>query len=281
VTPVKLAPARARKSLGQHFLADAAIAGQIVDAAELTPGDTVLEIGPGRGFLTRRLVEQAGLVIGLELDLDLAESLPRRLNNPSNLTVVFGDARYIDLATLFGAQTPYKVVANLPYYAANPILRRFLEADLKPASMVVMLQEEVAQTILARPGEMGLLSIATQFYATGRLICQVPSHAFRPPPKVSSSVVRLEIQPAPAVNVRDADAFFRLVRAGFSAPRKQLRNSLSHGLGLAGPATAPLLESAGIDGSRRPETLTIEEWSRIYRVWEGLETVARSSLCQD
>jgi 16S rRNA (adenine1518-N6/adenine1519-N6)-dimethyltransferase len=279
VTSVKLAPAR--KSLGQHFLADAAIAGQIVDAAALTPRDTVLEIGPGRGFLTRRLVEQAGRVIGLELDQNLAESLSRRLDNPSNLTVVLGDARYIDLAPLFGGQTHYKVVANLPYYAANPILRRLLEAELKPASMVVMLQKEVAQSILARPGEMGLLSIATQFYATGRLICQVPSHAFRPPPKVSSSVVRLEIRPAPAVKVKDTDAFFRLVRSGFSAPRKQLRNSLSHGLGLAGPGTASLLESAGIDGRRRPETLTIEDWSRIYRVWEGLETVARSSLRQN
>jgi 16S rRNA (adenine1518-N6/adenine1519-N6)-dimethyltransferase len=281
VTAVKLTATRPRKSLGQHFLADAAVVSQIVDAADLSTGDTVLEVGPGRGFLTRRLVAQAGLVIGLELDQHLAESLPRRLDNPSNLMVVSGDARYIDLAALIGARTRYKVVANLPYYAANPILRRFLEAESKPALMVVMLQKEVAQSILAQPGEMGLLSVATQFYATGRLVCQVPAHAFRPPPKVSSSVVRLEIRPTPAVDVKNSDAFFNLVRSGFSAPRKQLRNSLSHGLGLDGSGTASLLESAGIDGRRRPETLTIEEWSQINRVWECLETVARSSLRQD
>lgn len=277
----KLTPTRPRKSLGQHFLADAAIAGQVVGAADLTPEDTVVEVGPGRGFLTRRLVERAGRVIGLELDEDLAVSLPQRLGNPPNLTVVQGDARTVDLAVLIGPQTSYKVVANLPYYAANPILRRFLEAESKPALMVVMLQKEVASSMLAQPGDMGLLSVATQFYATGRLVCQVPSQAFRPPPRVLSSVVRLEIRPAPAVAVRDVDAFFNLVRSGFAAPRKQLRNSLGQGLGLTGAGTAALLESAEVDGRRRPETLTIEEWSQIYRVWEGLGTVARSSLRQD
>jgi 16S rRNA (adenine1518-N6/adenine1519-N6)-dimethyltransferase len=195
--------------------------------------------------------------------------------------VVPGDARFIDLAVLVGAQTHYKVVANLPYYAANPIIRHFLEGELKPELMVVMLQKEVAQSILAPPGEMALLSVATQYYATGRLICQVPSQAFRPPPKVSSSVVRLEVRSTPAVEVDDPQAFFNLVRCGFSAPRKQLKNSLSHGLDQAGAETTSLLESAGIDGRRRAESLTIEEWSQIFRVWEGLEPFARPSLRQD
>ncbi|HEU0021934.1 MAG TPA: 16S rRNA (adenine(1518)-N(6)/adenine(1519)-N(6))-dimethyltransferase RsmA [Dehalococcoidia bacterium] len=281
MTTVKLTQRRPLKSLGQHFLADADIGSQIVAAADLTPRDTVVEVGPGRGFLTRRLVERAGRVIALELDQELAASLPQRLDNPSNLAVVPGDARIIDVIALIGTQTPYKVVANLPYYAANPILRHFLEGELKPSLMVVMLQREVAQSILAKPGGMGLLSVATQYYASGRLICQVPPHAFRPPPKVSSSVVRLDIRPTPAVKVKDTQALFNLVRSGFSAPRKQLRNSLSHGLGLDRTETTSFLELAGIDGRRRAETLSMEEWAQIYRVWEGLDAIAGSSLRQD
>lgn len=281
VISVRLTRTRPRKSLGQHFLADAAIVGQIVEAADLTRRDTVLEVGPGRGFLTRRLVEQAGRVIALELDEELAASLVQRLDNPPNLTVVPGDARFVDVTAVVGPRTPYKVVANLPYYAANPIIRRFLEGELKPALMVVMLQKEVAQCMLAQPGGMGLLSVTTQYYASGRLICQVPPQAFRPPPKVSSSVVRLDIRAAPAVNVENSDALFSLVRSGFSAPRKQLRNSLGQGLGLAAAETASFLDSAGIDGRRRAETLSMEEWAQIYRVWENLETDACSSLRQD
>lgn len=281
MTADKLTKTRPRKSLGQHFLADADIVGQIVTAAELAPQDTVLEIGPGRGFLTRQLVAQAGRVFALELDDALADSLAQRLDNPSNLTVVPGDARSIDVSSLIGAQTPYKMVANLPYYAANPIVRHFLEEQLQPSLMVVMLQKEVAQSMLAEPGGMGLLSVATQYYAEGRLICQVPPQAFHPPPKVSSAVVRLDIRPSPAVEVNDTEAFFNLVRSGFSAPRKQLRNSLSHGLGLSGSDTTQFLGSAGIDGSRRAETLTMEEWAQIYRVWENLDFSACSSLRQD
>ena len=281
MTADKLTKTRPRKSLGQHFLADADIVGQIVTAAELAPQDTVLEIGPGRGFLTRQLVAQAGRVFALELDDALADALAQRLGNPSNLTVVPGDARSIDVSSLIGAQTPYKMVANLPYYAANPIVRHFLEEQLQPSLMVVMLQKEVAQSMLAEPGGMGLLSVATQYYAEGRLICQVPPQAFHPPPKVSSAVVRLDIRPSPAVEVNDTEAFFNLVRSGFSAPRKQLRNSLSHGLGLSGSDTTQFLGSAGIDGSRRAETLTMEEWAQIYRVWENLDFSACSSLRQD
>ena len=281
VTIEKLTRPRPKKSLGQHFLTDDAIVSQIVSAADLTPQDTVLEVGPGRGFLTRRLVEQAGRVIALELDEELAYSLPQRLDNPRNLTIACGDARTIDISSLIGAQTPYKIVANLPYYAANPIVRHFLEGELQPSLMVLMLQKEVAQSMLAQPGSMGLLSVATQYYAEGSLICQVPPSAFRPPPKVSSSVVRLDIRPTPAVEVRDTQGFFNLVRSGFSAPRKQLRNSLSHGLGLTGPETTWLLESADIDGQRRAETLTMEEWAQIYRVWESRDSRASPSLRQD
>lgn len=281
MTAVKLTRTQPRKSLGQHFLTDEAIVSQIMDAAELSDQDTVLEIGPGRGVLTRKLVERAGRVIALELDQKLADSLPQRLNNPSNLTVALGDARFMDISTLVVPQTHYKVVANLPYYAANPIVRYILENELKPSLMVVMLQKEVAQNMLANPGEMGLLSVATQFYAVGRLVCQVSPQSFWPPPKVSSSVVRLDVRLSPAVEVDNAEGFFNLVRAGFTARRKQLKNSLSHGLGLTGIETTSFLESAGIDGRRRAETLTMEEWAQIYLAWEKLEINAGSSLRQD
>ena len=183
-------------------------------------------------------------------------------------------ARDVDIGSLVDGHTSYKLVANLPYYAASPIIRRFLEADRKPELMVVMVQREVAQTMTAAPGKMGLLSVATQYYARPSLVCDVPPEAFNPPPKITSAVVRLEVRPEPAVAVADRDAFFALVRAGFSAPRKQLRNSLSHGLGVPGAEVGEFLEGLDLDGSRRAETLTIEEWAALYRGWEARTTEA-------
>ena len=257
-----------RKSLGQHFLTDTRILNRIVAAAELDPGDQVLEIGPGRGVLTRRLLEQAGRVVAVEMDQYLMVDLPLRLDNPSNLQVVHGDARTIDLEPLVGVDTPYKVVANLPYYAANPIVRRLLESRPKPELLVVMVQQEVAHSMLAKPGVMSILSVATQFYAKPSLVCHVPPRSFRPPPTVNSSVVRLDVRPEPAVEVSDESAFFQVVRAGFSAKRKQLRNSLSHGLGVHPTEVGELLEDLAFDGRRRAETLTLDEWALIFKGWE-------------
>lgn len=278
VTAVISPKARARKALGQHFLVDSSILNCIAAAAELAPEDVVVEVGPGLGSLTRRLVEQAGRVVAVEMDAVLAASLPSRLNNPSNLTVVEADARTVDITSLVGQETPYKVVANLPYYAANPIIRRFLESEARPLLMVVMVQREVGQSIVAQPGEMGILSVAVQYYAAPSLVCNVPPRAFRPPPKVTSSVVKLRLRENPAVAVADPDAFFTLVRAGFSAPRKQLRNSLSHGLGVPGEEAGQLLAAAGVDGKRRAETLSLEEWASIYYAWGEWNQVGSSRL---
>ena len=259
---------RARKSLGQHHLVDAEVLDRILAAAELTQDDVVLEVGPGLGMLTRGLVDRVSRVVAVEMDARLALSLPSRLGHPANLTTVEGDARTMDIGSLVGGEPGYKVVANLPYYAANPIVRRLLEAEPKPGLMVFMVQQEVARVMVAEPGRMGILSVATQFYAEPALVCDVPPAAFRPPPKVTSAVVRLEIRPQPAVAVSDRDAFFALVRAGFSAPRKQLRNSLSQGLGVPAAAVGELLEGLHLDGSRRPETLTLDEWAAVYRALE-------------
>jgi 16S rRNA (adenine1518-N6/adenine1519-N6)-dimethyltransferase len=281
VTAVISAKARARKALGQHFLADNSILDRIAAAAELTPEDVVAEVGPGLGALTRRLVQQAGWVAAIEMDAELAASLPARLGNPSNLTVVEADARSVDIASLVGEETRYKVVANLPYYAANPIIRRFLESEPRPSLMVVMVQREVAQSMIASPGEMSILSVAVQYYAAPSLACNVPPRAFRPPPKVTSSVVKLRLRERPAVEVADSAAFFMLVRAGFSAPRKQLRNSLAQGLGVSGDEAGRLLGWAEVDGKRRAETLSLEEWAEIYHVWEKGSGVGSSGLRQN
>jgi len=262
-TPVR----RRRKSLGQHFLADARIANRIVAAAEPNGSDTVVEIGPGAGALTRRLVEQAGRVVAVELDQRLCEELPERLEFPSNLRVVPGDGREIDPDELVGAATPYKVVANLPYYAAAPIVRRFLETVRPPTLMVVMVQREVADAMNAKPGEFTLLSVATQFYAKPTVVVQVPARSFRPPPKVSSTVLKLAVRAEPAAAVTDREEFFALVRAGFSAPRKQLRNSLMQGTGAPAEAVATSLYDAGIDPQRRPATLGIGEWAALDAKW--------------
>ena len=252
-----------RKSLGQHFLADSRIAARIVDAAELESADTVVEIGPGRGFLTRRLVERAGRVIAIELDARLCDELPSRLGFPDNLDCVLADAREADLPALSRSvqglsDSGYKVVGNLPYYAANPIIRRTLESRPPPSRALFMVQKEVADSMTAPTGSMSLLSVATQYYAEARTVCSVPPNAFRPPPK----------RERPAVDTPDAQAFFDVVRAGFSAPRKQLHNSLGHGLGIEPRLAAILLEQASIDGRRRPATLSLQEWASVCAAWQ-------------
>ena len=245
---------------------------RIVSAAELTPDDVVVEIGPGTGALTGRLLEQAGRVVAVEVDPQLATTLPGRLGDPSTLTVLEADARYVDLATLLPTGQKYKVAANLPYYAANPIVRRFLEAEQKPSLMVLTLQHEVASAMTAAPGKMTMLSVAVQYYAQAAMVCTVPASAFRPPPKVTSAVVKLVLHSVPAVDVHDTDGFFDLVRAGYSAPRKQLRNSLGHGLGCTGGIIDVLLDQAEVDGKRRAETLDLKEWATIYRAWSVFDT---------
>ncbi len=264
--PPRIARPSRRKALGQHFLVDRRIARRVVEAAELSSEDTVVEVGPGRGALTRELVARVGRVIAIEMDPQLADSLPLHLHHPPNLTVIAGDAREVELTPLLGDGGSYKVVANLPYYAANPIIRRFLERAPKPSLLVVMVQREVARRMMASPGQMGLLSVAVQLYSLPKSVCTVPPRAFVPPPKVTSAVLRLDLFSRPAVDVQDVDGFFTVVRAGFSAPRKQLRNSLSHGLGISGEQAEGLLRRAEIDPSRRPATVSLEEWERLYRV---------------
>ncbi len=257
--------ARPRKALGQHFLVDRRLPGRILRAAAVGPDDTVIEIGPGRGALTRPLVDKAREVVGVEMDPELAAALPEALGYPGNLRVVQADAREVDPASLVPPDKGYMLLGNLPYYAANPILRHFLEdVEPKPSRIVVMVQKEVAESMVGAGGRMSLLAVGIHLYAVPRIICDVPPSAFRPSPKVTSAVVRLDPLPVQAVEPREAPDFFRVVRAGFSAPRKQLRNSLGMGLGIPAAESQRLLESASLDPTRRPGSLVVEEWKALW-----------------
>jgi 16S rRNA (adenine1518-N6/adenine1519-N6)-dimethyltransferase len=269
---------KARKGLGQHFLIDREVLGLITSAAELTPADVIMEIGPGLGVLTTELARQAGWVVAIELDSKLAAILEQTLAPFDNVTIVNADILQVEPAALLREQKAmfppaisspfnYKVVANLPYYITAHVLRHFLEASVKPQIMVVMLQKEVAEAIVAEPGQMSLLSISVQFYGEPRIISNVPARCFYPAPAVDSAILRVDVYPQPAVAVTNKGSFFELVRAGFTASRKQIGNSLAQGLGLSKPEVLSLLGRAGIVPQRRAETLTLDEWAQLWQVF--------------
>jgi 16S rRNA (adenine1518-N6/adenine1519-N6)-dimethyltransferase len=260
----------ARKGLAQHFLVDGGVVKQILNAAELSSSDTIVEVGPGLGVLTEELVKSAGKVIAIELDQHLTELLKERMTSYSNLIVINGDMLKTDPTQLLESCgiIDYKVVANLPYYITGAVIRHFLEASMKPRMMVLMVQREVAKQITAKPGEMSLLSVSVQFYGAPKIAAKVPARAFYPTPEVDSAVLRIDVYPQPKVAVDNANEFFRLVKAGFSTNRKQLVNSLANGLVLPKAEILPLLEKSSIDPKRRAETLTIEEWGRLFNIYQ-------------
>jgi 16S rRNA (adenine1518-N6/adenine1519-N6)-dimethyltransferase len=257
---------KARKSLGQHFLVDGAVLDIIIEAAELSPTDTVIEVGPGLGILTGELSRHAGQVIAVELDAELASLMKRRLASLSNLRVINADILKVKPSQLLGGKSKYKVVANLPYYITSPVLRYFMEASPKPSLMVMMVQKEVGDAIVAGPGNMSLLAVSLQMFSRVRIVAPVPAQSFYPQPKVDSVILRFDVLPEPAVKVADMNEFFEVVRCGFSSPRKQLHNSLAHGLGIKSAEVAPFLKQAAIDSKRRAETLSLEEWAKLYEV---------------
>jgi 16S rRNA (adenine1518-N6/adenine1519-N6)-dimethyltransferase len=265
---------RAKKGLGQHFLIDDNVLEAILAAAELSPADTVIEVGPGLGLMTGELARRAGWVIAIELDNRLADILKKTLSH-DNIVILNEDVLGTDPAALLqgrapsfpSALRPYKVVANLPYYITSPVLRHFLEASVKPEVMVVMVQKEVAKAIVAEAGQRSVLSISVQFYGKPSIVTYVPAGAFYPAPEVDSAIVKIDVYRQPPVEVDSVEGFFKLVRAGFTAARKQVANSLSQGLGLPKSDVLDLLERVGIDPRRRAETFTLEEWARLWRVF--------------
>lgn len=255
---------RPKKSLGQHFLNNHDILNAVANAASIGPDDTVVEIGAGRGSFTRVLSERAKRVLAIELDGDLAAFLRNEM--PSNVEVFCEDARYLDINSMLKAGDPYKLAGNLPYYAALPILRKFLESERKPVKAGILLQLEVAHRICAQPGKMSLMAFGVQMFANPRITRTVPPGAFNPPPKVKSAIVGLDIYPTPLGEI-DAPQFFNLLRLGFSSPRRQLQNILSKGSGLEPRQVEDILTSAGIDPRKRPQTLSINDWLSLYKLW--------------
>jgi 16S rRNA (adenine1518-N6/adenine1519-N6)-dimethyltransferase len=259
-----------RKSLGQNFLHDPNALDKIVAVADVQPHDTVLEIGPGTGALTDVLAQRAARVIAVELDRRLEPILRERFADASNVEIVFADILETDVPALVGPGD-FVVVANVPYYITSAILRHLLEAPHRPRRLVLTVQLEVAQRLVARPGDMGLLSVSAQYYGTPKIVMRLKPAVFWPRPDVDSAVVRLDVHDTPPVVAPDDETFFRVVRAGFSQKRKQLKNSLSE-LGLTPDTTAALLDAAHIDPRRRAETLTLDEWAALARAYAASQS---------
>lgn len=258
-----------RQKWGQHFLSDANVAKRMVEAAGLGPQEEVLEIGPGRGVLTRLIVPRVRRTVAVELDHGLARSMKERFKGLP-ITIVSQDVLETDLTALFPKNSSVKVLSNLPYHAAAPILQKLMH--WKGWSQAwVMVQKEMALRIAARPGvkDYGILSLAIQLWCDVEAVMEVGPGSFKPPPKVDSTVLRLTRLAQPRVPLPDEEAFFRIVRAAFGQRRKTLLNALSHGLDRPKPEVSQALAQAGIDETLRGETLSLEDYSRLNQVCSG------------
>lgn len=276
-----------KKSLGQHWLFDEASLDAMLHAGEVSPGDTVLEVGPGLGTLTAKLCALADQVVAVELDDDLAENLhvnTRRRHpelvsgsriastsetlkqvqgdNITNLKVVHESILDFDTSEL---PKGYKVIANIPYYLTSNLIRIMLENPNPPSIMVLLIQKEVAERVAAHPGNMGILSVATQFYAEVELKEEVPATLFTPPPKVDSQILKITRRTTPLFADVDTKQFFKIVRAGFSEKRKKLRSSLSGGMQLPKTEVDIWLNKASVSPDARAQELSLLDWHNLYK----------------
>ena len=258
------------KKLGQNFLIKRGIVDEIVHAAELTPGEPVLEVGPGIGTLTQGLAQSGADVTAIELDRRLLEVLDTTLASYDNVRIVHGDVLKLDVPTIMNHK-PFKVVANLPYYITTPIIMSLLESKLPIERLVVMVQKEVALRMVAKPGtkDYGALSVAVQYYTEPDIVLDVPPKSFLPAPAVTSSVIRCVLRDKPPVDVIDEKLFFRVVKAGFAQRRKTFSNTMKT-TGLSKDRIEELLAKANIDGQRRGETFTLQEFADLANAWASL-----------
>lgn len=258
------------KKLGQNFLIKRGIVDEIVKAADLQEGEPVLEIGPGIGTLTQGLAQSGANVTAIELDTRLLEVLDTTLAQYSNVTIVHGDVLKLDVPSIMNNE-PFKVVANLPYYITTPIIMSLLESRLPIERLVVMVQKEVALRMVAKPGtkDYGALSVAVQYYTEPDIVLDVPPKSFLPAPAVTSSVIRCVLRDKPPVDVIDEKLFFRVVKAGFAQRRKTFANTMKT-TGLSKDRIEELLVKANIDGQRRGETFTLQEFADVANAWAAL-----------
>ena len=259
------------KKLGQNFLIKRGIVDEIVHAAELTVGEPVLEVGPGIGTLTQGLAQSGADVTAIELDRRLLEVLDTTLASYDNVRIIHGDVLKLDVPTIMNHK-PFKVVANLPYYITTPIIMSLLESKLPIERLVVMVQKEVALRMVAKPGtkDYGALSVAVQYYTEPDIVLDVPPKSFLPAPAVTSSVIRCILRDKPPVDVIDEKLFFRVVKAGFAQRRKTFANTMRT-TGLSKEQIDDILVKANIDGQRRGETFSLQEFADVANAWADIQ----------
>jgi 16S rRNA (adenine1518-N6/adenine1519-N6)-dimethyltransferase len=260
---------KAKKSFGQNWLKDDTTIEKIVEVANISDQDTILEVGPGLGALTRQLIKTKAKIVAVEADADLIPRLQRMFQDSSNFQLEQADILKYNHSLLPGG---YKIVANIPYYLTSKLIRTFLESDNPPSEMVLMVQKEVAERIVAEPGAMSVLSFSVQYYARAEVVMAVSRELFEPVPKVDSAVIRIVLLPQPLFEA-DGKKLFRLVKAGFGEKRKMLRNSLSGGLNITADQADQLLLAAGIASTARAQELAMTDWSKLLESAIALELI--------
>lgn len=261
---------KAKKSLGQNFLINESVLPTIIKAAQIKPGDIVIEVGPGYGVLTEALLNAGAKVFAIEKDFDLIANLTKKFGSNKNLKIVHQDALWFDETTL----PKYKVVANLPFNVASPLIRKFLESTNQPELMVLMIQKEVAEKIIANPGnsERGVLTLSVEFYGNAEIIAEVSKNSFQPQPKVDAAIIKIEpYQRHLSGEGRKVESklFFRIVKAGFSAKRQQVHNSLAATLRLSKYQVQDMLTRSSINPQKRAEDLTLDDWINLSKTYES------------
>jgi len=253
----------AKRTMGQNFLVDEQALAQIVAAADIQSTDTIVEIGPGLGVLTAELSKRAGKVIAIEKDDKFADVLKTQYLN-SNVEIVHQDALNFEPNTYGLIAESYKLVANIPYNITSLIIRKFLEEEDKPEMMILLVQKEVAERIIAEPGDMSLLAVSVQFYAEVKIVAIVPKESFFPIPKVDSAIIKLKVK-SQKHKVQSRE-FFRIVKFGFAAKRKTLENNLSAGMHIKKDDARDIIKKAGFEAKIRAEDLSVEDWIRLFEI---------------
>jgi len=261
---------RPEKRLGQNFLVDAEALQRVVEAAEIEPADVILEVGAGLGTLTQRLAKLAGRVVAVEYDRRLEAVLRETVGDEPRVEIVIADILRLDLGRILEGQT-FKVVANIPYQITSHLIRRLLESEPAPRRVVLTVQREVAERVVAEPGDMNLLALGVQAYGEARLAARLPAAAFYPAPRVESAVLRIDVRVPPRMSAERARAVFRLARAGFAQPRKKLRNSLAAGLHASPQEVERRLTRLAVTPALRAEDLALEDWERLAAGWDSAE----------
>ncbi len=256
--------------LGQNFLKDGQVIKKIIDSANLQLDNFVLEIGPGEGALTEELAKHAKMIVAIEIDRVLAKKLEEKFKNTPNVKIINSDILKINLLDLISKyqipNTRYKVVANLPYYITSPIIRLFLEAQIKPKEMILMVQKEVAERIVAKPGKMSILAVSVQYYAQSKLLFEVSKESFCPVPKVDSAVIKIANISQNNASKEEIKGFFRLVKSGFCSKRKTLANNVHSSLKLDKKIIEEKLKKIGLTSNTRAQELSIEKWKELLNI---------------